>query len=137
MLLERVAELLDAVASGAPPFCVKLPPQAPGRSYGGPIRARAPSGVPQGFINTSSTISAGRQVALAAPPMSEGMRISAYGLGGPPPYHPQDGTSRQAAWSVGHHGEAFGVATSEAYVPHMVDREYTLEDNHGSFLWPG
>ena len=27
-LLERVAELLDAAASGAPPFCYRLPPQA-------------------------------------------------------------------------------------------------------------
>ena len=26
VLLERVAELLDAAASGAPPFCVQLPP---------------------------------------------------------------------------------------------------------------
>ena len=25
-LLERVAELLDAAASGAPPFCYRLPP---------------------------------------------------------------------------------------------------------------
>ena len=121
MLLERVAELLDAAASGEPPFCVQLPPQAPGGSYGRPIRARAPSGIPQGFINTNSTISAGRQVALAPPPVSEGMRIAAYGLGGPTPYHPQDGTSSQAAWSVGHYGEAFGAASSEAYVPHMVD----------------
>ena len=59
VLLERVAELLDAAASGAPPFCVQLPPQALGGSYSGPIRARSPSGVPQGFISTGSAISAG------------------------------------------------------------------------------
>ena len=38
---------------------------------------------------------------------------------------------------MGHYGEVFGAATSEAYVPHMVDREYALEDDHGSFLGPG
>ena len=27
VLLERVAELLDAAALGAPPFCIQLPPQ--------------------------------------------------------------------------------------------------------------
>ena len=27
VLLERVAEILDADASGAPPFCIQLPPQ--------------------------------------------------------------------------------------------------------------
>ena len=27
VLLERVAELLDAAASGAPPFSIQLPPQ--------------------------------------------------------------------------------------------------------------
>ena len=35
------------------------------------------------------------------------------------------------------YSEAFGVAASEAYVPHMVDREYVLEDDHDSFPWPG
>ena len=25
----------------------------------------------------------------------------------------------------------------EAYVPHMVDREYALEEDHGLFLGPG
>ena len=67
MLLERIAELLDATASGAPPFCVQLPPQAPGGSHGGPIRAHAPPGAPQGFINTSLAISAGRQAAPHRP----------------------------------------------------------------------
>ena len=26
---------------------------------------------------------------------------------------------------------------TEAYVPRMMDQEYTLEDDHGSFLKPG
>ena len=59
VLLERVAELLDAAASGAPPFCVQLPPQAPGGSHAGPIHARVPPGKTQGFINTSLAVSAG------------------------------------------------------------------------------
>ena len=69
--------------------------------------------------------------------MSEGVRIAAYGPGGPPPYYPQDGALGQATWSVGHYDEVFGAAASEAYAPHMVDREYALEDEHGSFLGPG
>ena len=59
VLLERVAELLDAGALGAPLFCVQLPPQAPGGSRRGPIRAHAPPGAPRGFINTGLAISAG------------------------------------------------------------------------------
>ena len=65
------------------------------------------------------------------------MRITAYGPGGPPPYRPQDGASNRTAWRMGHYGEAFGAVTPEAYVPHMVDREYTLEEDHNSFLGPG
>ena len=63
VLLECVAELLDAAASGAPPFCVQLPPQAPGGLHGGPIRACAPPGIPQGSANTSLAVSAGRYTA--------------------------------------------------------------------------
>ena len=137
VLLERVAELLDAAASGAPAFCVQLPPQAPGGSHGGPIHAHAPSGVPQGFNNTSLAVSAGRQAAPALPLVSEGMHIAAYDPGEPTPYHPQDGASSQTACNVVHYGEAFGAVTPEAYVPHMVDREYALEEYHGSFLGPG
>ena len=106
-------------------------------SRGGPIHARAPSGTPQGFIDTSSTIGTGRQTTPAPPPVSEGMHIAAYGPGVPPPYHPQDEALSQAVWNVGHYDEAFGAATSEAYVLHMVDREYALEGDHGSFLGPG
>ena len=87
VLLERVVELLDAAASGAPPFCIQLPPHAPGGSHSGPIRACAP----QGFISTILAISIGRKAASVPPLVGEGMRITAHGLGGPPPYHPQDG----------------------------------------------
>ena len=40
----------------------------------------------------------------------------------------------RATWSVGHNGEVFEAAASEAYVPRMVDQEYALEDDRGSFL---
>ena len=40
----------------------------------------------------------------------------------------------RATWSVGHHGEVFGVTAPEAYVPHMMDQEYTSEDDPGSFV---
>ena len=43
----------------------------------------------------------------------------------------------RATWSVGHFGEVFEATASEAYVPRMVDQEYTLEDDPGSFLEPG
>lgn len=85
VLLERVAELLDAAASGAPPFCVQLPPQALGGSRGGPICAHVPLGAPQGFINTSLAISAEQQATPAPPLVSEIMRIAAFGPSGPPP----------------------------------------------------
>ena len=65
------------------------------------------------------------------------MRIAAYGPGGLPPYHAQDSASSQVAWNMGRYSEAFGVAASEAYVPRMVDREYALEDDPGSFLGSG
>ena len=51
-LLERVAELLDAAASGALPFCSLLTPQAASGSHGGPRRTRVPTGTPLGFIDT-------------------------------------------------------------------------------------
>ena len=38
---------------------------------------------------------------------------------------------------MGHYGEVFGVTAPEAYVPRMMDQEYTLEDDPGSFLRPG
>ena len=84
--------------------------------------ARAPLCVPQGFIDASSTIGARRQATPTPPLMSEGMRVAAYGPGGPTPYHPQDRASSRTAWRAEHYGEAFGVVTPEAYVPHMVDQ---------------
>ena len=53
-LLERVAELLDAAASGALPFCYLLPSQAATGSHGEPGRNRMPSSVPGGFVDTST-----------------------------------------------------------------------------------
>ena len=38
---------------------------------------------------------------------------------------------------MGHYGEVFEVVALEAYVPRMVEREYALEDDPGSFLGPG
>ena len=54
-----------------------------------------------------------------------------------PPYHPQGGALGRATWSMGYYGEVFEAAASEAYVPRMVDQEYMLEDDPGSFLEPG
>ena len=51
-----------------------------------------------------------------------------------PCYHPQDATLGRATWSVGHHGEVFGVTAPEAYVPRMMDQEYAPEDDPGSFI---
>ena len=53
-LLERVAELLDAAASGAPPFCYRLSPQATAGPRGEPHHIRVPSTTPGGFINIST-----------------------------------------------------------------------------------
>ena len=92
MLLERVAELLDAVASGAPPFCVQLPPQIQGGLYGGIIHAHATSSGLQGLFSANASIGTGRQVAPAPPPASEGVHAAAFSFGGPPRHHPQDGT---------------------------------------------
>ena len=45
-LLEHVAELLDAAASGAPPFCFQLAPQASAGPHGGPLCTRVPLCMP-------------------------------------------------------------------------------------------
>ena len=51
------------------------------------------------------------------------------------PYsHPQDAVMGGATWSMGHHGEVFGVTAPEAYVPHMMDQGYRPEDDIGSFV---
>ena len=52
-----------------------------------------------------------------------------------PPYH--SGPPSQATWSVGHFGEVSGATAPDAYVPSMMDQEYTPEDDPGSFLEPG
>ena len=58
VLLERVAELLDAAASGSPPFCVQLPPQIQGVPYNGPIRTHATPSGPQGLLNANLAVGA-------------------------------------------------------------------------------
>ena len=69
--------------------------------------------------------------------MSAGVSVSTHGPSGTPPYHPQGGALGRAMWSVGHFGEVFEATAWEAYVPRMVDQEYTMEDDPGSFLEPG
>ena len=73
----------------------------------------------------------------APPPLGAGTSAATYGPGGMQPYHPRGGTLGRAKWNMGHYGEVFEVAVSEAYGPRMVDQEYMLEDNLGSFLEPG
>ena len=51
--------------------------------------------------------------------------------------HPQDGVMGRATWSVGHFGKVFGATASEAYVPRMMNQEYTPEDDPSSFLESG
>ena len=135
-LLERFAELLDAAASGAPPFCTPLTPQAAAGSHGRPGHARVPTGAPPGFIATGATNGAVRPLAPAPPPLGAGTSAATYGPGGMQPYHPRGGTLGRATWSMGHYGEVFEAAASEAYVPRMVDQEYMLGDDPGSFFEP-
>ena len=128
-LLERVAELLDAAASRAPPFCYLLPSEAATGSHGGPRRNHAPSGAPGGFIDTRMAGGAGGPVAPMPPPMSMGRSVTFHGPNETSRYHPQDAALGRATWSVGHYGEVFGVTALESYVPRMMDQEYTLEDD--------
>ena len=67
-LLERVAELLDVVATGALPFCSLLMLQAVVGSHGGPRRTR----VPQVRQEASST--PGRQATLYAQSLPHHLR---------------------------------------------------------------
>ena len=53
VLLERVAELLDAACRGAAPFCLLPTPQAVTGVRAGPRRAHAPPGEPTRFDNTN------------------------------------------------------------------------------------
>lgn len=85
-----------------------------------------------GLIYTGAARSAGHPLVPAPPLMGAGTSIATRGLSGMPPYHSHGG----ATWSVGHFGEVFGAAALEAYVPRMIDQEYALEDDPGSFLEP-
>ena len=89
-LLERVAELLDAAATGAPPFCYQLTPQAAAGSHGGPRRSRVLQGAPGGLIDTNMTHGGGRPTVPAPSQMGAGTSVAAYGPIGAPPCHPQD-----------------------------------------------
>ena len=89
-LLERVAELLDAAATGAPPFCYQLTPQAAAGSHGRPRRARVLPGAPGGLVDVNMTHGGGRSAAPAPPQMDAGTSVAAYGPIGAPPCHPQD-----------------------------------------------
>ena len=133
-LLERVAELLDATASGAPPCCHQLPPQAAIGIHGGPRRHHAPSGALGGFVNTSMAGGAEGSAAPIPPATSMSTSVASHGPSGIPRYHPQDAALGRATWSVGHYGEVFGVTAPEAYVPRMTDQEYIPKDDPGSFV---
>ena len=87
-LLERVAELLDAAATGAPPFCYQLTPQAAAGSHGGPRRARVLPGAPRGLVDINAIHGGGRPVAPAPPQMGAGMSVATHGPIGALPYHP-------------------------------------------------
>ena len=75
-LLERIAEILDATASGTPPFYFQLATRASAGPHDGPLHARVSPSTPQGFINTSSTIGTRRQGVPTPPSVNEGMRAA-------------------------------------------------------------
>ena len=133
-LLERVAELLDAAASGAPPFCYRLPPQATASPRGEPHHIRAPSTTPGGFINISTASGAGGSDSPMPHAAGTGASVASHGPSRMPFCHPQGATMGRATWSVGHHGDVFGVTAPEAYVPRMMDQGYAPEDDPGSFI---
>lgn len=122
-LLERVAELLDAAATGAPPFYYQLTPQATAGSHGGPRCARVPPSATGGFVDISTIHGGGRPLASEPPRMGAGMSVIAGGPTGAPPRHPKDSVTSRATWSVGHFGEVFKASASEAYMPRMMDQE--------------
>ena len=121
-LLKHVAELLDAATRGTPPFRSLPTPQVVARSHIGPRRARMLPGAPGGFIG----IGAGAYTDVAPRDPS-----------GISPYHHLGGALGPAAWSTGRLSGGSGAAALEAYVPRMVDQEYTPEDDPDSFLEPG
>ena len=109
-LLECVAELLDAAAMGAPPFCYQLTPQAAAGSHNGPHRTRVPPSALGGFIDISTIHGGGRPLASEPPRMGAGTSDLAHSLIGASPHHPQDSVTGRTTWSVGHFGEVFGAA---------------------------
>ena len=74
-LMERVAEPLDAAASGTPPLCSFLTPQVVAGPHDGPRRARAPPGAPAGFVGTGAPSGAGHPTTHVPPPMGVGVSI--------------------------------------------------------------
>ena len=90
----------------------------------------------QGHANTGQAVSPGPAAALPLPPAIKEGLATTRGPGGPPRYHPQAGTSSRTAWHAERYGAAFGVATPEEYVPHMMDQGRTHEDEQGSLLGP-
>ena len=78
-LLERVAELLDAAAPGAPPFCYRLPPQATAGPRGEPHHIRVPLTTPGGFINISTASGVGGSAAPMPPATSTGASVAPHG----------------------------------------------------------
>ena len=136
-LLERIAELLDAVARGTPPFCSLLTSQVVARSHGGPRRARVLPGAPGGLASASSTSGAGHPAAPLTPLGGVATGIAPHGPNGAPPYSHQGGAPGSAAWGIGRLDGCSGEAAQEAYVPRMVDQEYMAEDDPCSFLEPG
>ena len=124
---------MDAAALGAPPFCYLLPSRAATGPHDGPRRNHAPSGAPGGFIDARTAGGAGGPVAPTPPPMSMGTSMAPHGPSEASRYHPQDAALGRATWSAGHYGEVFGVTAPEAYVPRMMDQEYTPEGDPGSW----
>ena len=69
VLLECVAEIVDAAATGAPPFCYQLMPQVAAGSHSRPRRARVLPSAPGVFIDISPIHGGGRPLAPAPPQM--------------------------------------------------------------------
>ena len=64
---------------------------------------------PGGFINISTASGVGGSDSPMPPLTSTSASITRHGPGGMPYCHPQDAIMGGATWSVGHHGEVFGV----------------------------
>ena len=89
-LLECVAELLDAAAWRALPFCYRLPSQAVTGSPSGPRRNHAPSCAHGGFVNTRAAGGAGGSAAPIPPATSMGTSVAPHGPSEMSRYYPQD-----------------------------------------------